>query len=78
MALLTEEEFLKNLGLKIKAIRNEKGLSLNKLAANYGFEKASLSSLEAGKSNITLKTLFKLSSALNSSVGRFFTDENID
>jgi transcriptional regulator with XRE-family HTH domain len=77
MVQLSEEEFLKNLGLKIKAIRIEQGLSLNKLAKNYGFEKASLSRTEAGKSNITLKTLFKLSTALNVSVSRFFTDEKV-
>jgi len=74
MTGLSEEEFLKKLGLKIKAIRTAKGLSLDQLATGYRFDKASLSRLEAGKSNITLKTLFKLSLALNVAAGQFFTD----
>jgi transcriptional regulator with XRE-family HTH domain len=73
MTNLSEGEFFKNLGAKIKAIRKEKGLSLNKLTTVYGFEKASLSRLESGKANITLKTLFKLSIALNVEMWEFFS-----
>ncbi len=72
IVMLSEEEFLKDLGLQIKAIRTAKSLSLDQLAAGYGFEKANLSRLEAGKANITLRTLFKLSVALNVTVDQFF------
>ena len=69
---LSEQDFLREFGLKIKETRIKKGLSLNKLAMEHGFEKASFSRLEAGKSNVTLKTLFKLSVALEVPTSHFF------
>jgi transcriptional regulator with XRE-family HTH domain len=70
--MTSEEEFLKNLGQKIRHLRKEKGLSLNNISEQSGFEKARLSRLEAGKVNITVKTLFKLSHALDVPVHKFF------
>jgi transcriptional regulator with XRE-family HTH domain len=72
MGELLEEEFLKKLGSRIKEIRKTQGLSFNKLSADHGYEKSSLSKLEAGKANATIKTLFRLSVALNVSVDQFF------
>jgi transcriptional regulator with XRE-family HTH domain len=69
-----EQEFLKNLGLKIKEIRTGKGLSLSTIAEKFGFEKASLSRLETGHVNATIKTLYKLSQALEVPIGTFFED----
>jgi len=72
MTKLSEQEFLKKLGSKIKLVRNEKGWSLNEISIKCGIEKASISRIESGKSNITLKTLFKLSLALEVTVAHFF------
>ena len=69
-----EQEFLKKMGLKIKGLRNEKHISLNDLANQFGFEKASISRLEAGKTNATTLTLFRLSEALSVPVSWFFVE----
>ena len=70
---MNEEEFLKKLGSNIKTIRKEKKLSLDQLA-KHGFEKANLSRLEAGKSNPTILTLFRVSNALEAPIRLFFED----
>jgi len=70
--MASDEQRLKNLGQKIKQVRNEKGLSLADVAEKFGFEKSRLSRVEAGKVNITVKTLFKLSDALEVPVHTFF------
>lgn len=75
MDSLSEQEFLRDFGQKIKETRMKKGLSLNKLASEHGFEKASFSRLESGKSNVTLKTLFKLSVAFEVSPSHFFENK---
>jgi transcriptional regulator with XRE-family HTH domain len=67
-----EQDFLKRLGQKIRAVRHEKQMSLNQLSAQFGLEKSSISKLENGKSNSTVLTLWGLSEALNVPVERFF------
>jgi transcriptional regulator with XRE-family HTH domain len=52
-------------GARIRKFRTDKKLSQNDLAILCNFEKASMSRIEAGKTNITLLTLFKISKALN-------------
>ena len=67
-----EQDFLKKLGGKIRAVRHEKQVSLNQLAAQFGLEKSSISKLENGKSNSTVLTLWNLSEALNVPVEKGF------
>ena len=67
-----EQDFLKKLGARIRAVRHEKQMSLNQLSAQYGLEKSSVSKLENGKSNSTVLTLWSLSEALSVPVERFF------
>ncbi len=69
-----EEEFLEKLGVRIKNLRLDKNISLNQFAKLNGFEKASLSRLESGKTNVTAITLYKLSVALEVPIARFFED----
>ena len=59
------EEFIKLVGKQIKQIRTSKGLSLLDLSALSNIEKANLSKMENGKSNLTLRTLLTISDALN-------------
>jgi transcriptional regulator with XRE-family HTH domain len=61
---MTEQKFLINLGAKIKEIRRRKEMTQNELAIRCNFEKASMSRIEAGKTNITVLTLRKISLAL--------------
>jgi transcriptional regulator with XRE-family HTH domain len=60
-----DHKFLADLGKKIKELRLKKKISQIELAALCNFEKASMSRIESGKTNITLLTLRKISKALN-------------
>lgn len=61
---MTDSELYIAIGKKIKSIREEKGLTQQNLADLCDFEKSNLSRIEAGKTNITIKNLFKISKAL--------------
>ena len=69
---MTEVEFLVNLGARIKELRLKKDISQKDLAMECNFEKASMSRIESGKTNITVLTLYKIISALNADVKDFF------
>lgn len=53
------------LGNRIRQIREIKNISQQDLAAACNFEKANLSRLEAGRTNPTLVTLYKLAENLD-------------
>lgn len=57
-----------NVGKKIKESRVKKGLSQQELAYQCNFEKSNVSRIEAGKTNVTLKTLYLISKALSVSI----------
>ena len=52
------------IGERIRDLRESKGISQQNLAAICNFEKANLSRLEAGRTNPTISTLYKISQAL--------------
>ncbi len=62
---MNDLQLLIAIGVKIRKVRMEKKLSQNDLAILCNFEKASMSRIEAGKTNITIFTLYKISKALN-------------
>ena len=49
----------------IKHIRTEKGLSVQELAYRCNIERSNLSRIEAGRSNMTIKTLCIICNALD-------------
>jgi transcriptional regulator with XRE-family HTH domain len=51
-------------GSRIRAVRQERGLSLSALAAAAGIGKGSLSELETGRRNPTLETLYAVAGPL--------------
>ncbi len=60
-----EKEILyKRVGAKIKSIRQAKGLSLMDVVGKIegGIDKSNLSRIEAGRTNPTLHTLYRLTS----------------
>lgn len=63
------------IGRRIKSIRLIKKMTQNELAMECEFEKASLSRIESGKTNITLRTLYKISKALDVPIIEFFQDK---
>lgn len=58
------------IGGRIRALREEKGVSLEDLSRLTGFEVAFLSGIEAGDIQPQLGTMIKLSKALDSAFGR--------
>ena len=59
-------------GIRIKTLREEKKISQQELASLCDFEKSNMSRLEAGNTNPTLYTLFKICIALDISLPELF------
>jgi len=55
---------LVRIGMNIRKIRDKKGISQQDLAASCNFEKSNMSRIEAGRTNLTIGTLLKISEAL--------------
>jgi len=71
---MVEQKLLIRMGERIKAIRLSKNMTQNQLAMECDFEKASLSRIESGLSNPTVRTLNKISVALDVSLADFFME----
>jgi transcriptional regulator with XRE-family HTH domain len=65
---ITLEVYLKKLGKNIALIRKKKNLSQYKLAQEILTDQSNLARIEDGKVNPTVKTLLKISSALDCKV----------
>lgn len=52
------------IGERIRLIRESKGITQQDLAASCNFEKTNMSRIEAGRTNPTISTLYKISQAL--------------
>jgi len=61
---MTYEQLCLNLGLKIKFFRQREHITQTALAEKLGMDARYLSDIERGKKNITVKTLYKISSVL--------------
>lgn len=57
--------FLANIGFAIKKIRKEKKITQKELAAKIGVSRSAIAQWERAESNLELKTLHKIGSALN-------------
>jgi DNA-binding XRE family transcriptional regulator len=73
LVYMNDLQLLTDVGAKIKKIRTEKKMSQNDLAVLCSFEKASMSRIESGKTNITILTLLKISKALNVEIAELLT-----
>ena len=62
---MNEKEFLVKIGERIKTLREKRKMEQQDLAAACNFEKSNMSRIEAGGSNMTFRTLLKISRALN-------------
>ncbi len=62
---MDKDDFLKHLGHNIKTLRESKGISQQKLAADCNFEKSNMSRIEAGNTNPTIYTLYKIALAMD-------------
>jgi transcriptional regulator with XRE-family HTH domain len=71
---MKETELLTSLGARIRAIRSSKNMTQNDLAVE--FEKASMSRIESGKSNPTVRTLLKICRVLDVRIEDLFVHEH--
>ncbi|HNJ28967.1 MAG TPA: helix-turn-helix transcriptional regulator [Ferruginibacter sp.] len=69
---MTEAELLRTLGNRIKSLRTRKGLTQHYVAMKCGFAKGSMSRIEAGRVNPTIRTLHKISRVLEIPLAEFF------
>lgn len=75
--VMNEEEIHLNickLGDKLLSLRKSKGLSQQELSFRSGIEKPYIRKIEKGRTNPTVKTLLKLSFALETPIQLFFED----
>lgn len=59
------QHIIKQVGHRIKSIRESKGLSQLDVATKCDAEKTTISRLEAGRTNATIKTFIKIAKALD-------------
>lgn len=64
MTTKEKEQLLFKIGNRIKLLREQKKISQQDLAALCNFEKANMRRIEAGRTNPTVFTLYKISQAL--------------
>jgi len=63
------------IGHNIRTIRETKNISQQDLASLCNFEKANLSRIEAGRTNPTVSTLYKISQALEITISELVNVE---
>ncbi len=64
MFMIDEQNFLKNLGKKIKKSRKDKGFTQEQIALDTSIDRAYISEIENGHKNPSIFTLKKISIAL--------------
>lgn len=67
-----EEKIQKDFGAKLRSLRQQKGVSQEKLALDAGMDRTYVNSVENGKRNISLVNIVKLAKALGVRAGEFF------
>lgn len=68
---IKENLFIRKLGQKIQEIRKRTGLTQGDLE-NFGVSLKHLQKIEAGKTNTTVRMLYRLSTAFQCSIEEFF------
>lgn len=61
---MDEQLLFIRIGDKIRTIRGDKSMSQQDLAAKLNFEKSNMSRIEAGRTNLTVRNLYRISVAL--------------
>lgn len=73
---LDKQTVCKKIGIKIREIRTNKGLSIEKLANEAGIDYTQLSRIELGKINTSVYQVYVISNSLSVSVPEIF--QNLD
>ncbi len=64
----------KAFGKKVQELRKQKGISQEKFALSIDMDRTYLASVEAGKRNIAIKNIKKISDGLDISLSQLFED----
>lgn len=64
----------KAFGKKVQELRKQKGVSQEKFALSIDMDRTYLASVEAGKRNIAIKNIKKISDGLDISLSQLFED----
>jgi transcriptional regulator with XRE-family HTH domain len=67
-------DFYRKVGERIRAKRQERGLSQESLAIAVGLKRPSLSNIEKGRQNLLLHTIHDIAETLNTSIGELLPD----
>jgi len=70
--MIERETFTKALGVHLKKIRKEKGITLSELGLRGDFDKQALSKIENGKKQVTIYSLHKICVSLEMTLEEFF------
>ena len=70
--------FRKNLGLSIRKIRMNKGFTQESLSLESGVSRSHIAMIEAGKRDITVSSLFKISRALGINLSEIFKFDDVE
>ena len=65
---------LNQLGSRIREIRKTKKMTQDDLADKCNFEKGNLSRIETGQTNLTIRSLLRISNALEVPIAALFID----
>lgn len=69
---MTEQDFLFDLGNRLKELRLKSGLSQEKFALKIEMDRTYYASVEAGKRNISILNLKKIAMGLDVSLAKLF------
>src|SRR5678815_1530153 len=72
MALYQNDAVSVNIGERLRALREERNISMRALATRSGLSANALSMIERGKTSPSVSTLYKLADALGISITSFF------
>ena len=62
--MLSDKDLFELVGIRIRNIRKSQGVSQQILAYEVDMEKTNISRIEAGRTNVTIKDLYKIAQAL--------------
>ncbi len=75
---MTDENIIERIGLNIRIIREQRGLSQEKLGDLAGLHRAYIGQIERGEKNIGLKNLEKIAKALEVDIRVLVDIDSID
>lgn len=71
--MISEEDYIKNLGLQIRKIREQKNLSQQNLADLCNMPRSTIARAERAEKSVTVITLIKIAKAMEISPFQFFS-----